>query len=107
MSEASILADIRLALGRTPHCLRLWRNNSGAALDPTGRLVRYGVGIGGSDLLGWRSVNGVAVFCAVEVKDARGRITPDQQRFIDVVTAAGGYAGVARSVDDARAILRM
>ena len=42
---------------------------------------------------------------AIEVKAERGRVTPEQQRFIDVVREAGGVAGVARSVDDARAIL--
>jgi hypothetical protein len=40
------------------------------------------------------------------VKD-RGRPTPEQLAFIAMVQQAGGLAGVARSTDDARAILRL
>jgi hypothetical protein len=48
----------------------------------------------------------LAVFAAVEVKD-RGRATEQQEAFISLVQQAGGLAGVARSVADARAILRL
>jgi hypothetical protein len=37
---------------------------------------------------------------AIEVKTDRGRLSDDQQRFIDNVNAAGGLAFVARSIDD-------
>ena len=33
--------------------------------------------------------------------------TPEQQAFVAMVQAAGGLAGIARSVDDARSILGM
>ena len=46
----------------------------------------------------------VAVFVAIEVKD-KGRATPEQRRFISCVKDAGGMAGVARSVTDAKEIL--
>lgn len=95
--------------------MRLWRNNSGSLPDPrTGRYVQFGVGNpGGSDLIGYRRVTvtpemvgqDVAVFTAVEVKTARGRVRPEQQRFIDHIRNAGGIAGIARSVDEARGIL--
>jgi hypothetical protein len=49
----------------------------------------------------------MAVFAAVEVKSAKGRATPEQQAFIDTVQGMGGLAGIARSVDDAAAILRL
>lgn len=110
--ELAVQNDIRLALGTGG--ARLWRNNTGALKDPSGRLVRYGLCTGSSDLIGFRTLEitpemvgqRVAVFTAIEVKD-RGRATPEQQAFIAMVQAAGGLAGIARSVDDARSILGM
>ncbi len=37
---------------------------------------------------------------AIEVKAPKGKVSYDQQRFIDNVNAAGGLAFVARSIDD-------
>ena len=37
---------------------------------------------------------------AVEIKSPNGKLSEDQQRFIDNVNAAGGIGFVARSVDD-------
>ena len=110
--EAKVQNDIRIACGAGP--ARLWRNNTGALKDAQGRLVRYGLCPGSSDLIGLRQVTitpdmvgqTIAVFTAIEVKD-RGRATPEQQAFIAMVQAAGGLAGIARSVDDARTILRL
>jgi hypothetical protein len=108
--EAKVQNDIRLALGAGG--ARLWRNNTGALKDSTGRLVRYGLCPGSSDLIGLRQVTitpdmvgqQLAVFVAIEVKH-QGRLTPQQQAFLTMVQQAGGLAGVARSVDDARSIL--
>ena len=108
--EAKVQNDIRIACGAGP--ARLWRNNTGALKDATGRLVRYGLCPGSSDLIGLRQVTitpdmvgqRLAVFVAIEVKD-RGRLTEQQQAFITMVQQAGGMAGVARSVEDARRIL--
>ena len=93
----------------------MWRNNSGSLPDPrTGRYVTFGVGSpGGSDLVGYRRVTvtpemvgqEMAVFAAIEVKTAKGRATKDQLRFIEHIRNAGGIAGIARSVDEARLIL--
>ena len=110
--EAKVQNDIRIACGAGP--ARLWRNNTGALKDAQGRLVRYGLCPGSSDLIGLRTITitpdmvgqTLAVFTAIEVKD-RGRATPEQQAFIAMVQAAGGLAGIARSVDDARTILRL
>lgn len=111
MSEQRIQQEIRLALGRGD--VRLWRNNTGCLQDRGGRLVRFGLCPGSSDLIGLRRIRvgpehvgmDLAVFAAVEVKDARGRASPEQVRFIEVVRDLGGLAGVARSVDDAQSIL--
>lgn len=95
--------------------MRLWRNNSGSLPDPrTGRYVQFGVGSpGGSDLIGYRRVTvtpemvgqDLAVFAAVEVKTPKGRVKPEQQQFVDHIRGAGGIAGIARSVDEAKNIL--
>ena len=113
MSEQHIQQEIRLALGRGP--ARLWRNNTGTLLDRQGRPVQFGLCKGSSDLIGLRTITigpehvgqTMAVFAAVEVKSAKGRATPEQQAFIDTVQGMGGLAGIARSVDDAAAILRL
>jgi hypothetical protein len=109
-NEAKVQNTIRLALGRG--LVRLWRNNTGALKDQQGRMVTFGLCKGSSDLIGWRSVTitpdmvgqQLAVFVAIEVKD-KGRATPEQLQFIDVVRKAGGLAGVARSTAEAQAIL--
>lgn len=108
--EQAVQNKIRLAVGRG--LVRLFRNNTGALKDQRGQLVRYGLCKGSSDLIGWKTVtitpdmvgDQVAVFVAIEVKD-KGQPTDDQLRFIEVVRAAGGRAGVARSISDANAIL--
>jgi hypothetical protein len=114
-SETTIQQHIRLALGKLPY-LRLFRNNCGKLPDPrTGRWVEFGVGNpGGGDLLGWRTVEvtpemvgqRVAVFTSIEVKTPTGRLRPEQEQWMKVVRGAGGIAGVARSVEDAEALVR-
>jgi hypothetical protein len=112
-NEQGVQNTIRLALGTGP--TRLFRNNTGAFKDPrTKQFVRFGLCVGSSDLIGWHSVTitpdmvgqTLAVFTAIEVKD-KGRPTPEQLTFIEVVRRAGGFAGIARSVAEARKILGM
>lgn len=81
---------------------RLFRNNTGRLQDKTGRWVTFGLGVGGSDLIGFTAEG---LFCAIEIKVGRTPVTVEQRRFISSVNAAGGRAGVARSVEDALAIL--
>lgn len=115
MLESSVQTRIRLAAAHAG--LTLFRNNSGACTDDTGRLIRYGLGndsakinavLKSSDLIGWQTVTvtpdmlgrKLAVFCAVEAKhsdwsllktlDERERA---QKAFIDLVIAGGGKAG--------------
>ncbi|QPC45372.1 VRR-NUC domain-containing protein [Kaustia mangrovi] len=106
---------------------RLFRNNTGMGwagnatrVNPSDVLVRNarplhaGLCTGSSDLIGWRSVlitpdmvgQTVALFTAVEAKGPTARTTTAQRKFIDAVNRAGGLAGLARSVADARNILR-
>jgi hypothetical protein len=112
LSEQNIQQRIRLACSRGP--VRLWRNNTGKLRDDSGRLVTFGLCPGSSDLIGYRSVTitpemvgqTVAVFAAVEVKAPRGRPTAEQTAFLEHVSAAGGLAGIARSVEEADEILK-
>ena len=111
MSEQAIQQRIRLACSRGP--TRLWRNNTGRLRDERGQLVTFGLCPGSADLIGYRSVvvtpdmvgQQLAVFAAVEVKTPTGRPTPEQTTFLEHVAAAGGLAGIARSVEDAEALL--
>ena len=111
-SEQTIQQQIRLACSRGP--VRLWRNNVGRLLDQQGRMVTFGLCPGSADLIGFHTVTitpemvgqQLAVFAAVEVKAPKGRPTPEQTAFLEHVAAAGGLAGIARSVEEAEAILQ-
>jgi hypothetical protein len=111
-NEAAVQNRIRLALSRG--ATRLFRNNTGALKDATGRLVHFGLCKGSSDLIGWKTIEitpemvgqKVAVFCALEIKD-KGKATVLQRHFISVVHEAGGFAGVARTVEEANRIIGM
>jgi hypothetical protein len=110
-SEQTIQQHIRLACS-TGDC-RLFRNNTGTLRDQHGRPVSFGLCKGSADLIGWttRTVTQdmvgtqVAVFTSIEVKSATGRLRPEQQQWLEAVQAAGGIAGVARSVADAEVLL--
>ena len=101
----------------------IWRNNSGACEDNTGRLIRYGLGndsaqlnkvVKSSDLIAITPVvitpdmvgQTIGIFTALEVKapgwtlrpsDARGLA---QEKFHDIVKKAGGYAGFVTTPND-------
>jgi hypothetical protein len=78
-----------------------------------GRPVQFGLARGSADLIGYRTITitpemvgqQVAVFASIEVKTPTGRIRPEQQAWLDTIQAAGGIAGVARSVEDALRIM--
>ena len=108
-AETTLQQQIRLALGTHPQA-RLFRNQVGSLPDPrTGRLVTFGLARGSADLIGWRTVtitpdmvgSRLAVFTSIEVKTPTGRVRPDQAAWLGAVQAAGGIAGIARSVPDA------
>jgi hypothetical protein len=112
MKENPIQKRILLACSRGN--TRLWRNNCGALQDKRGRWVRFGVASpGGSDLIGWTTVKirpedvgkEFAVFTALEVKTAKGRVKKEQQQFIDNVQLSGGIGAIVRSADEAQSVL--
>lgn len=121
MKETNVQAGIMLALSKVG--ATIFRNNQGTGvlgqvvsqdggtfIVKNGRRVKYGVcNPGGSDLIGWKTITvtpdmvgeKLAVFLAVEVKSDSGRASKDQANFINAVRDAGGFAGVARTDDEA------
>jgi hypothetical protein len=108
VSEQRIQQEIRLAISHGD--TKVFRNNTGTLKDANGRPVQFGLCKGSADLIGWttRTVTQemvgqrIAVFTSIEVKTPTGRLRPEQQQWLDAVQAAGGIAGVARSVEDAQ-----
>lgn len=100
-SEANILNDCMIALSREG-CL-VWRNNTGVLPDKNGRPIKFGLCKGSADLIG---ICPDGVFLAVECKNATGRVTPEQSRFINAIRNKGGRAGIARNAQEAIDIMR-
>lgn len=113
-SETRLMHMVMLALSEAG--CTVWRNNTGQAwhgkvIHKAGqqvtlsdaRMQPYGICVGSSDLIG---IAPCGRFMAVEVKTATGRVSKEQQTFIDAVRRSGGIAGISRSVDDALQLLR-
>jgi hypothetical protein len=101
VKERDVLASVREALGLDPG-LDLMRNNVGQAtlFDPrthTPYIVRYGLAVGSSDLVGL--VDGR--FVGLETKTADGRLTPEQVRWAERIRRKGGFVTCVRSADEA------
>lgn len=113
-SEAAVQARVRLAAARVG--VHLWRNNSGAATDASGRLVRYGLAndsarinavLKSPDLIG---LDRFGRFVAVECKRAGWQYSGTereqaQAKFMTIVRSAGGAAGFVQSEGDFHAIV--
>lgn len=97
MNEAQTQQAILAALaGRRD--LRIWRNNSGVAVNQaTNQGVRFGVK-GQADLSGLLQ-GGRRL--EIEVKSATGRQTPEQKDFQAMIERFGGVYILARTVEDA------
>jgi hypothetical protein len=114
--EATTQAGLRVLAPRLG--CALWRNNVGAALDESGRVVRYGLGNDSKklndvwkshDLIGITPVQWAGrvfgVFTSVEVKKPGWRgVSNDRERaqfnFGVTVESLGGIAMFATSTDD-------
>jgi len=123
MNEAALQSIIRRDFA---YIGPIWRNNSGACTDQTGRLIRYGLGndsaqinavIKSSDLIGITPVkiNGqtLGVFTALEIKspgwtlrrsDARALA---QAKFHEIVRNSGGFAGFVTCSEDIQRIITL
>ena len=108
--ESKNQRDIFLNLGSLLD-FRLFRNNVGFDKE---RKVKYGLCKGSSDLIGIKKVKitqdmvgkEVGIFTAIEVKSDKGYPTKEQISFIDMIKKFGGYAGVAKTTEDARRIIQ-
>lgn len=111
VTESELQNAVRLALGRSSD-VRLYRNEVGQARHHN-HVVRYGLCVGSSDLIGWRRVivqphhvgSQIAQFTAIELKSETGKLTKEQKQFIALVQTWGGLAGVARSVEEALSLV--
>lgn len=114
MKESSIQSLIMMALSQA-NCI-VWRvDTAGAWVGQiayrerdiitlkNAKMIHAGLCKGGSDIIGIHKPTGK--FIAIEVKNKNGRITEEQQRFINAIKAANGIAGIARSVEDALQLL--
>lgn len=76
--------------------MRIWRQNTGAALTKNG-MVRFGVP-GQADITGLLIPSGRRI--EIEVKDAKGRQRESQKNFQAMIEKSGGIYILARSVED-------
>ena len=120
-SESSVQAEVRLECARRG--ILLFRNNSGAFKDDTGRVIRFGLGndsaqtnsvMKSSDLIGIQAVTitpdmvgqTVGVMHAYECKAPGWRLTPGDKRgqaqlvFLNLVRSRGGVAAFVTCVED-------
>ena len=106
MRESDLLRTLLLAA--PSFGARLLRNNVGTLQDIRGNYVKYGLGVGSSDLIGWTETlitqdmvgRTVAIFTAIEAKMPGKKPTEAQRKFIAAVLRAGGIATVAYSSKD-------
>lgn len=112
-SEIALQNEIRLAVGQLKD-VRIFRNNVGLFKTQDGRNVQTGLCVGSSDLIGFQSVTitpdmvgqKIAVFTAIEIKTEKGKVSPQQEKFIEMVARFGGIGAVVRSVGDAMDVLK-
>jgi len=101
MRESTIVREILIELGNEPD-FRIWRNNTGALSDTTGRVVRYGLSPGSADLIGILAPHGRFIAFEVKTDDKRSKQTADQVSWGKVITEMGGVYVVVRSKEEAR-----
>lgn len=102
MREGDLMRQIMVALSEDGHFVA--RANVGLFFTKDGRPVGTGLPVGFSDLFGHRAGDARAFY--LEVKTPTGRATPQQLAFIAAMQQRGALAGVVRSVEEAREILR-
>lgn len=118
--EHALQNEIRLALSKQGNCTffrinvgqawtgdRIERLVDGDILIENARPFTSGIPKGFSDLVGFTIIDGKAIFTAIEVKAPKGRVSHEQQQFIDFVKKNGGRAGVAHNVEEALAIVTL
>jgi hypothetical protein len=98
--ESAVLAGCLRYLEKTG--IYHWRNSTGAVRIAPGRFIRFGK-VGSSDIEG---ILPDSRFLAVEVKAARGVLSPEQQEFLETIKRQGGLAVVVRGWKELDQVLR-
>lgn len=97
MTEEHVIQNkIRAAL--SPYAV-IFRGNVGSGMTYDGRHFDTGLPKGFPDLFGLRKSDGKMVF--IEVKSSKGRVRPEQKKFIEQMKKYGAVAGVCRSEQEA------
>lgn len=112
ITEADLYDPIRLALS-TERLGIVFRNHVGTSTHAAGQTVRHGLPKGSSDLIGWTlpgPLHAGGLFLAIEVKRPGWRPQPAwikdrQAAFLRAIASAGGVAFVARSPEEAVAVM--
>lgn len=107
-SESEVQGEVMLRLSEMGH--RIWRNNNGAAVDKTGRHIRYGLGnvssqvnarLKSSDLIGMENCTGRLISIEVKREGWKYKGTDRevaQNRWIELIKRLGGIGGFVSDV---------
>jgi hypothetical protein len=98
--EIDIQNQIRIELSEIAVTFRA---NVGVFFTRDGRPVSTGLPKGFSDLFGFRKSDGRAFF--LEIKNEKGKLSKDQETFLEAMKNLGAIAGVARNPDQALRIV--
>ena len=101
MKETPIVLDTMAEIGNEPD-LRVFRNNTGALYDATGRLVRYGLAPGSSDLVIVMRPFGRMICLEGKTTSKRSKPSEDQIAWGTTIREMGGYYDIFRSKEEAR-----
>lgn len=100
--EQAIQDGIRVALAQAGYVV--FRANVGKVKTADGRWFDSGLPVGFPDIFGFKPSNGKIYF--IEVKTPTGHRRADQVRFANFLRDKSAIYGVARSADEALAIVR-
>lgn len=108
-AEAQVLKSVMAWAQRQREAgapFHLWRNPSGKR-RAGGQWITTGLPAGTADIVGWATVNGVAVWVSIECKaSSRGRISAAQAEHGREILEAGGIYGIVTHLREAQALLR-
>lgn len=99
--ESELLAHAMTMLAVMPD-VHVMRNNVGVAKFGK-RWVRYGLGKGSADIIAIVGPRGR--FTGIELKSEDGRVSEDQEKWVQRVRQLGGVAGIADSLEGVAAII--
>lgn len=112
--ESDISDDVRVEIADAHSAT--WRNNVGQLQDRFGNHVVYGLAIGSADLIRLQRVvlecptckaelPPIGRFVAIETKTPKKEAELLQRHWLALVETLGGISGVAKSAEQARAIV--